>query len=34
MKESEIKVWLKENVKQIVFDNGGYDVTFKKLDFS
>lgn len=34
MKETELKTWLKANVKQVVYDNGHYDVTFKRLDFS
>ena len=34
MKEMELKAWLKANVKQVVYDNGHYDVTFKRLDFS
>jgi len=34
MKETELKAWLKANVNQVVYDNGHYDVTFKRLDFS
>ena len=34
MKEMELKALLKANVKQVVYDNGHYDVTFKRLDFS
>jgi hypothetical protein len=33
IKEEDLKVWLKANVKQAVYDNGHYDVTFKRLDF-
>ena len=33
IKEADLKVWLKANVKQAVYDNGHYDVTFKRLDF-
>ena len=34
IKEAELKVWLKANVKQVVYENGHYDVTFKRLNFS
>jgi len=34
MKEMKLKAWLKSNVKQVIYDNGHYDVTFKRLDFS
>ena len=33
LSESELKAWLKENVKQIIIDEEVIDISFKKLDF-